>query len=132
MTVEQRFTDLPATSAAQLTDIICAVQGYVSPSVLGTSVQQTLQQIYNLFQTNLILFHAGNPNGTVAGTTYQLCWDTSDKILWVCTTTGIAGVALWTPCFGNLTDGQIIVGSTAGVPAPHKLRWRHAHLCASS
>jgi hypothetical protein len=121
MTVEQRFTDLPSTASAQLTDIICAVQGYVSPTNIGTSVQETLQQIYNLFQTNLILYNAGNPNGTLAGTTYQLCWDTTDKILWVCTTTGIVGVAHWTPCFGNLTDGQMIIGSTAGVPAPATL-----------
>jgi hypothetical protein len=74
-----------------MTDIICAVQGASLPNVLGLSVQETLQQVYNLFQSNIILFYAGNPNGFVAGTTYQLCWDTVDQILYVCTTSGTAG-----------------------------------------
>lgn len=118
---EQMFTSLPTTGAAQLTDIICAVQGYVSPTNLGLSVQESLQQVYNLFQSNIILFNAGNPNGAVAGSTFQLLWDTTDKLLWVCTTSGTASTAVWTPSFGTLANGQIIVGSTAGVPAPATL-----------
>ena len=50
--MSERFTELPTTTAAQLTDIICCVQGYVSPSVLGTSVQETLGQILTLFKAS--------------------------------------------------------------------------------
>ena len=92
----EMFTQLPAVSNAQMTDIICAVQGYVSSSVPGLSVQETLAQVYNLFQANIILSYAGNPNGFVAGTTFQLLWDTIDKILWVNTTSGNAASAVWT------------------------------------
>ena len=88
----EKFTDLPSAVSANLTDIICAVQG--GPS--GTSVQQTLQQVSNLLISNTILNYPGNPNGNVAGTTYQLLWDTTDKILYVCTTTGNAASAVWT------------------------------------
>ena len=98
MATEEMFTSLPTVSTAQMSDIICAVQGYVSPSNLGLSVQETLQQVYNLFQSNVILSNAGNPNGVVAGTTYQLCWDTVDLVLWVCTISGTATTAVWTEC----------------------------------
>ena len=98
MATEEMFTSLPTVSTAQMSDIICAVQGYVSPSNLGLSVQENLQQVYNLFQSNVILSNAGNPNGVVAGTTYQLCWDTVDLVLWVCTTSGTATTAVWTEC----------------------------------
>ena len=46
--------------------------------------------------------YAGNPNGHVAGnaangtTPPSLCWDTTDSVLWVCTTTGAASAAVWT------------------------------------
>lgn len=96
MATEQMFTSLPTTANAQMTDITCAVQGYTSPSNLGLSVQETWQQVYNLFSLNLIQYYAGNPNGFVAGTTYQFCWDTVDKILFVCTTSGNAATAVWT------------------------------------
>jgi hypothetical protein len=98
MAIEEMFTSLPTVSNSTLNDIICAVQGYVSPSNLGLSTQQTLQQVYNLFQSNIILSNAGNPNGVVAGTAYQLCWDTSNLILWVCTTSGTATTAVWQEC----------------------------------
>lgn len=107
MPTEEMFTSLPAVTSSTLNDIICAVQGYVSPSALGISTQQTLQQVYNLFQSNIVLFNAGNPNGFVAGTTYQLCWDTVDLILWVCTTSGTSLTAVWTECINpqsNWTD----------------------------
>jgi hypothetical protein len=116
MAIEERFTELPTTSGANMSDIINAVQGYVSPSVLGLSVQETLQQVFNLFSNNMILFNAGNPNGTVAGTTYQLLWDTTDQILWVCTTSGTSTTAVWTECIGPLTNGQLLVGSTGAAP----------------
>jgi hypothetical protein len=116
MAIEERFTDLPSTSAAQMSDIICAVQGYVSPSNLGLSVQETLQQVFNLFNSNIILSNAGNPNGAVAGTTYQLLWDTTDQILWVCTTSGTSTTAVWTVCIGPETNGQLLIGNTGNAP----------------
>lgn len=96
MAIEERYTDFPSVASAQLTDIILAVQGYASPTVLGTSVQETWQQVYNLFQSQTVQFNAGDPNGVLAGQTYQLCWDTSNGVLWICTTSGVAGVAVWT------------------------------------
>ena len=107
MATEEMFTSLPTVGTAMMSDIICAVQGYVSPSNLGLSVQETLQQVYNLFQANIILFNSGNPNGAVAGTTYQFCWDTLDSILYICTTSGTSSTAVWT-----------IVSSAAGVVTP--------------
>jgi hypothetical protein len=117
MAVEEMFTELPTTSAAQMSDIICAVQGYVSPSNLGLSVQETLQQVFNLFSSNVILSNAGNPNGSVAGSTYQLCWDTTDNIMWVCTTSGTSSTAVWQTVIGSPTNGQLRIGSTGTFPA---------------
>ena len=101
MAIEEMFTSLPTVSSAQMTDILCAVQGYVSPTVLGLSVQETLQQVYSLFQSNIILFNAGNPNGVLAGTTYQFCWDTTDSALYLCTTSGTSSTAVWTKIAGS-------------------------------
>ena len=101
MAVEKRFTELPATGSATMSDIICAVQGYTSPANLGLSVQETLQQVYNLFQSNIILSYPGNPNGFVAGTTYQFCWDTVGQGLYICTTSGTAATAAWTLITGG-------------------------------
>lgn len=102
MSNKERFTELPTVSSATMSDIICAVQGYVSPSQLGVSVYETLGQIYNLFQSNIILSNAGDPNGIVAGTTYQLCWDTLDSILFVCTISGTSSTTVWTPITNTL------------------------------
>jgi len=112
MATEEMFTSLPTVSSAQMTDIICAVQGYTSPTVLGLSVQETLQQVYNLFQSNIILFNAGNPNGVVAGTTYQFLWDTLDSILWICTTSGTSSTAVWTRA--HINDGYTTTVTAAG------------------
>jgi hypothetical protein len=86
---QEMITQLPTVDAATLADIIYAVQG-------GVSVQETLAQVQALGLANTILSFAGNPNGNVAGTTFQLCWDTVDDILYICTTTGTATTAVWT------------------------------------
>lgn len=117
MTIEQRFTDLPTVTNAQMTDIICAVQGYVSPSNIGLSVQETLQQVFGLFQNNIILFYPGNPNGFVAGSTYQFCWDTTDQLLWICTTTGTASTAVWT-LVSTIPLGWVNVTTASQIMAP--------------
>lgn len=113
MAVEEMITSLPTVSSAQMSDIIYAVQGYISPTNLGLSVQETLQQVYNLFQANVILSNAGNPNGAVAGTTYQLCWDTTNTILYVCTTSGTATTAVWNKTI-TLTAGAGITITQSG------------------
>lgn len=115
MAVEQMFTSLPAVANSTLSDIICAVQGYVSPTNLGTSTQQTLQQVYNLFQSNIILFNAGNPNGAVAGTTYQFCWDSTNEILYICTVSGVAASAVWVRA--NINSGYTTTATAAGITA---------------
>lgn len=91
----EMITQLPTVVSASMTDILYAVQGY-SPPLLGTSVQETVQQVFNLFLSNTILNNNGNPNGAVAGVTYQLCFDTINKILYICTTSGTSSTAIWT------------------------------------
>ena len=119
MAVNEMFPQLPSTGAAQMSDIICAVQGYNAIPGTGLSVQETLSQVYTLFQTNIILSYAGNPNGHVAGTTYQLCWDSADFILYVCNNSGNAASAVWIKAISlapsNLTWNTITGASTAMV-----------------
>lgn len=112
MSIEEMFTSLPTVSNSMMSDIICAVQGYSSPSSLGLSTQQTLQQVYTLFQSNVILFNSGNPNGVVAGTTFQFLWDTAESILWICTTSGTTSTAVWTRA--NINSGYATTATAAG------------------
>ena len=105
----EKFTDLPSVTFSTLADIICAVSG--GPS--GVSSQETLGQIFNLFLGTAILNNAGNPNGVVAANVYQLCWDTSNGILYVCTTSGNATTAVWTKAI-TLTAGSGITISQSG------------------
>lgn len=84
----EKFTQLPSVVSATLADIIAAVQG-------GISVQMTLDQVLDLAASNLIKNYAGNPNGNVAGDTFALCWDTANKNMWVCTTSGNAATSIW-------------------------------------
>ena len=95
----------PPVISAQLSDIIYAVQGYISPSVPGTSNSETLQQVYNLFQRNIVLSYPGNPNGFLAGTPFQFCFDTANNILYNCILGGNASTAVWTKSI-TLTGGS--------------------------
>jgi hypothetical protein len=112
----EKVSQLPTVTNANLTDIICAIQG-------GLSVQETLQQVATLFLGNTILSYAGNPNGNVAGVIYQLLWDTSDSELWVCTTSGSTSSAVWT--LVATSSGSIIPSSKGGTgvanPTVHTL-----------
>lgn len=139
----EKFTQLPTVTTAQLSDIICAVQA-------GISSQETLEQIFNLMLANVVFNNAGNPNGVLAGEVYQFCWDTTNHILYICTTTGSSMTAVWSATNGfavplsvslggtgattltsngilvghgssaitssTLTDGQILIGSTGIAP----------------
>lgn len=99
------FSALPTVANSLLADIVPAIQG-------GVSVQETLQQVFNLMLSNIILHNSGNPNGSVSGSIYQLCWDTSDNILYVCTTTGSTSTAVWTQVAISL--GNIVTSAQGG------------------
>lgn len=93
----ERITDLPGVTNSQLTDIIYAVTGFGSPpGNLGISVQQTLSQVIALAISQSILNYPGNPNGNVAGNVFQFCYDTTNKILYICTSSGSTVTAIWT------------------------------------
>jgi len=105
----EMFTQLPTVASSQLTDIICAVQG-------GISVQETLEQVLSLnFQFDTLTY-PGDPNGFVAGLLYQRLWDTSNKVLWVCTLAGSISTSVWETTFGTMTDGQLVIGYTNNAP----------------
>lgn len=110
------FTDLPVTESAELTDIICATQGYIPNVEQGVAVQETLQQVVDLVQENVISSYAGNPNSHVEGVLLELVWDSSDSMLYICTTAGSSSSAVWTPTIGQLTNGELIIGSTGNTP----------------
>lgn len=101
----EKFTQLPTVVSSTLADIIAAVQA-------GTSVQQTLQQVFTLMLSNVILHNAGNPNGSVAGVVYQLCWDTTNSRLYTCTTSGNAATAVWTLSAGISIPVTMLQGGT--------------------
>jgi hypothetical protein len=44
----------------------------------------------------MITSYAGNPNGHVAGQLLWFCWDSSGQNLYICTTAGTTGSAVWT------------------------------------
>lgn len=108
------ITSLPTVTNSSLSDIIYAVQGGVS----GTSVQETLQQVFNLMLSNTILNFAGNPNGNVAGAIYQLCWDKTNSIMYVCTTTGSSVTAVWTKVSSSVSSVVTPVNGGTGVSNP--------------
>ena len=59
------------------------------------------------------LTYAGNPNGNVAGTagsgTIQsdVIWDSTNSILYVCTTSGVAAAAVWTAVNASATTPSV-------------------------
>ena len=44
----------------------------------------------------MMLTNAGNPNGVQAGVLNWFCYDTTNKILYICTTAGNSASAVWT------------------------------------
>lgn len=106
----ETITELPTVFNSTLSDVIYAVQSNIS-------VQETLQQVFNLMLSQTILNFAGNPNSNLAGKIYQFCWDTTHNVLWVCTTTGSTSTAVWKLAFGNnLLNGQTFIGSAGNIP----------------
>lgn len=101
----EKFTQLPSVSSATLADIIAAVQA-------GVSVQMTLQQVLNLQSSNIIANYAGNPNGFVAGSTFNFCWDTVNHNLYVCITSGNAATAVWVKSLSFVAGSGITISQS--------------------
>lgn len=104
----EKVSQLPTVANATLADVIYAIQG-------GVSVQETLQQVFNIMLSNNVLSNAGNPNGNVAGNTYQFCWDTVGNALYICTTSGSAITAVWTRISLPNGNNGVLVTNNSGV-----------------
>jgi hypothetical protein len=109
----EMYTQLPSVTFSTMADIICAVSG----GSAGVSSQETLGQVFDLFLAGAVLNYAGNPNGNLAGDVYQFCWDTTNHILYVCTTSGNAASAVWTLAGGTVLPVPATQGGT-GVTSP--------------
>lgn len=84
---------------------------FTSPLIVGTTAINYTE--WTFLESISILNNAGNPNGLVAGLLYQLCWDTTNLILYICTTAGNAASAVWKKTI-TLTAGTGITISQAG------------------
>ena len=67
------------------------------------------------------LTYAGNPNSYVAGVspvngflTNSILWDSTNKLLWLCTTTGNAAGAVWTQITSSAAYGTFWCGTSTG------------------
>ena len=67
------------------------------------------------------LTYAGNPNSHVAGVspvngflTNSILWDSTNKLLWLCTTTGNAAGAVWTQITSSAAYGTFWCGTSTG------------------
>jgi hypothetical protein len=45
---------------------------------------------------NVMTFNAGDPNGSVAGVLNWFCYDITNKVLYICTTSGTTMTTVWT------------------------------------
>jgi len=61
----------------------------------------------------MTLQNAGNPDLTVAGILYWLCYDTANGAMYICTTAGGVGVARWTQLTAGSGGGVLSVSGTA-------------------
>lgn len=67
--------------------------------------------------TAALQVYAGNPNGNLAGSAgtpggsgSSVCWDITNNLLYVCTTTGTASTAVWTQVGATLAGGVQMTG----------------------
>lgn len=84
-----KITELPESGPATFADLACIVQASIS-------TKQTLSQTFSLFLSNTLLFYAGDPNGILPGVTSQLCLNSQNNSLFICTASGDAVTAVWT------------------------------------
>jgi hypothetical protein len=66
-------------------------------NILNPAYDPTIEQANFWVPFAMITTNAGNPNGIVQGIQFTtFCWDTSNSILYICTSTGSATTAVWT------------------------------------
>lgn len=111
MTTNIKVSALPTVSNATASDVIYAIQG-------GVSVKETLMQVLSLGLSTTILHFFGNPNGSLAGTTYQFCWDTQHSDLYICTTSGNAASTVWTLVSSSVSSITVPAQGGTGVANP--------------
>lgn len=90
--IDIKFNQLPAATSIADTDIFALSQ---TPNTFPVSRKVTSELVSQYILAKTILTTVGNPNGFLAGTIYQLCWDSLDGLLFVCTTTGTSSTAVW-------------------------------------
>lgn len=96
-----------------------------APQIDLTSEVKNLLPLVNSTASNttggglpVMKLRAGNPNGNVAGNASvngasDLCFDTVNLILYICTTTGTTSTAVWTSVVGSSTS-QFAGGTSTG------------------
>lgn len=103
---------IPALPVSQIAPLASAtLNDILVINQTGLTGTETLAQILALYLPNLFLSFAGNPNGNVAGTTPQICYDTTNNILYVCTVTGTTMSAVWRTSIPIIQTNIITSGS---------------------
>lgn len=125
---EEKFSVLPLADEANLTDRICAVQGFVAGVSQGVSVQQTLQQVIDLAGgintglINQIAYYAAagdNLSGLTGANSAALLTNGSGVPGWVAYTGSgnpvlATSPTLVTPLLGTPTSG--VLTNCTGLP----------------
>ena len=81
--------------------VVRAQEGTTAQAWGVGSIVQNLITAGTMNSLAQMIEYAGNPNGNVAGyaatstTPPSTCWDTTDGLLWICTTSGSASTAGW-------------------------------------
>ncbi len=113
--------DLPLDTLATVTfDAPTAsfILGSVVYSQFGTGARLNASDQFG--GISVMQWHAGNPNGFVAGNAAtgtlppSTCWDTANRVVWFCVTTGSTATAVWySP---ELQTGGIVVNTSGLLP----------------
>lgn len=106
----KKYTQLTAATTVVDADLWAQSQN-VSTTPVSKKVTSLQFWTYVLSKT---LTNAGNPNGAVAGTANQYCFDSTNKIFYICTTTGSSGTAVWTRSGNTFAFAGDPNGSVAG------------------
>lgn len=107
----EKVSALPSVASATTADTIYAIQG-------GVSVKETIAQVLSLALTTNTLTYAGDPNGNLAGTVLQSCWDSTNLMLWICSASGSTSTAVWKSCTSTTLIGQTGTGTFVGSISP--------------
>ena len=89
---------------ARSTDTFTIVRGQEGTTASTWATGALVQNLLTAGTMNAlgqVIYNAGNPNGAVAGqaasasNSPSMVWDTTNGLLWVCTTSGPSGSAVW-------------------------------------